>query len=127
MRTLRLAVIAATLAIPAAAYAQNYQDNTQTNNPAGTMGGAIGGAAAGAAVGGPVGAVVGFGLGSIMGSQLTPRPSQPYGGPVAVGQRLPRDVAIYPVPHHPRYRYAVVNDERVIVNPRTRVIERVIP
>ncbi len=91
------------------------------------MGGAVGGAAVGAVVGGPIGALVGAGVGSIVGSQLPQKPSQAYNGPIAAGQPLPRDVATYPVPHHKQYRYAVVNNKRVIVDRRTRRIERIIP
>ena len=37
-----------------------------------------------------------------------------------VGQPLPPTVELRTVPNHTEYRYAVVNDRRVIVEPRTR-------
>ncbi|MGH2248683.1 DUF1236 domain-containing protein, partial [Enterococcus faecalis] len=38
----------------------------------------------------------------------------------------PEYVELRPVPSHTEYRYAVVNDRRVIVEPRTRRVIRVI-
>ena len=45
---------------------------------------------------------------------------------VVVGEPLPDYVELRPVPRHTEYRYAVVNDRRVIVEPRTRRVIRVI-
>ena len=39
---------------------------------------------------------------------------------IVVGEPLPETVVLRPVPSHTEYRYAVVNDRRVIVEPRTR-------
>jgi hypothetical protein len=47
-------------------------------------------------------------------------------GNVAVGYELPSSVEIRSVPRHDRYGYAVINDRRVIVEPRTRKVIRVI-
>jgi len=46
--------------------------------------------------------------------------------PVVVGEPLPAVVELRPVPGYVDYRYAVVNSQRVIVEPRTRRVVRVI-
>ena len=68
MKTLRIAVLAAAVAVPSLAFAQDQQTNPPP--PVGGVGGALGGAAVGGVVGGPVGAVVGAGVGLIVGSSL---------------------------------------------------------
>ena len=103
-----------------------------------TVQGANEGAAAGTAVGGPVGGVVGgtvgaaVGLGleipnavitSIQGERV---PSVTVRERIVVGEPLPPSVQLRSVPNHTEYRYAVVNDRRVIVEPRTRKIVRII-
>jgi hypothetical protein len=123
MKTLRIAVLMAAVAVPSLAFAQDQQ----TNQPAGTVGGVVGGAAVGAVVGGPVGAVVGAGVGAIVGSSLPAQPSVVYSGPVVIGQPLPETVTVYPVPRYSQYEYAVVNNQRVIIDARTRRIMRVAP
>ena len=45
---------------------------------------------------------------------------------VVVGQTLPETVELRPVPRYTEYRYAIVNDRRVIVEPRTRKIIKII-
>lgn len=45
---------------------------------------------------------------------------------VVVGEPLPPSVELRTVPNHVEYRYAVVNNQRVIVEPRTRKVIRVI-
>ena len=45
---------------------------------------------------------------------------------VVVGEPLPEVVELRPVPNHVEYRYAVVNDRRVIVEPRTRRVIRIL-
>ncbi|MBB4065893.1 DUF1236 domain-containing protein [Gellertiella hungarica] len=121
---------AALLAAPFAVHAQE-----------GTVNGAAGGAVTGAIVGGPVGAAVGGVAGAIVGTAIDPPPrevvtyveSQPVPtAPVAVeqeivvGKPLPEKVVITPVPDQPKYAYAVVNQERVIVDPKTRVVVQVV-
>lgn len=104
----------------------------------GTVGGAVGGAATGAVVGGPVGAVVGGVAGAVIGSAIDPPPAEVRGyvveqqapsvvvaEPVVVGEPLPEVVVLHPVPQS-EYRYAVVNDRRVIVEPGTRRVIEVI-
>jgi hypothetical protein len=41
---------------------------------------------------------------------------------VVAGEPLPPEVVLRPVPNYADYRYAVVNDRRVIVEPRTRKV-----
>ncbi len=45
---------------------------------------------------------------------------------VVVGEPLPTTVELRPVPQYTEYRYAVVNDRRVIVDPRTRRVVKII-
>ena len=45
---------------------------------------------------------------------------------VVVGEPLPSTVELLTVPSHTEYRYAVVNDRRVIVEPRTRKVIRIV-
>jgi Protein of unknown function (DUF1236) len=92
------------------------------------------GAAEGARVGGPVGAFVGGTVGLATGIaegvvdavRVAPAPNVVIRERVVVGEPLPREVRLYEVPRYRAYRYAVVNDERVIVDPRTRRVIRVI-
>ena len=119
MKSMVLAVIAATCVVPvAAAYA---------DGPVGTVGGAVGGAAVGTVVGGPVGTVVGAGIGALVGSSLPPQPSVVYQQPVVVGQALPNSYTYYAVPQYPDYEYIVLNNQRVIVDRRTHRVVRVMP
>lgn len=116
-------------------------------NPSGAQGGAAGGAAAGAVggaiVGGPPGAVVGGVGGAVAGAIIgdnTPRfkqyvveqrvPSYTYQEPIEVGTVLPaRGVTYREVPREygaRGYRYTVVNDRTVVVEPKTRKIIQII-
>jgi len=120
------------LAIPATVNAQS--DTTI---------GAGAGAVTGAVVGGPPGAVVGAGIGAIAGaisdanrprfreySEREHRPSFKYDGEVHVGTELPKSgVTYYEVPREygaREYRYTVVNDRTVLVDPRNGRIIQVI-
>jgi hypothetical protein len=131
MKKIALALgAAALLAVPAAANAQS-----DTAVGAGT------GAVTGAIVGGPVGAAVGAGIGAIAGGisdanrhrfreyvvHEHPRSYQ-YEGDVRVGVVLPREqITYYEVPREygvTQYRYTVVNDRTVLVEPSTgRVVQ----
>jgi hypothetical protein len=106
-----------------------------------TVTGAAGGAATGAIVGGPVGAAVGGIVGGVAGSVIDPPPQkvityvQQAPAPtervvvkekVVVGQPLPETVVVTPVPDDPKYAYAIVNDQRVIVEPSSRKVVQVI-
>jgi hypothetical protein len=105
----------------------------------GAITGAAGGAVTGAIVGGPVGAAVGGVVGLAAGAALDPPPQrvvtyveqQPLQQsvvieqPLVVGQPIPRDVVLMPVPEDTRYSYAVVNNQRVIVDPRTHTVVQI--
>jgi hypothetical protein len=111
---------------PAAAFAQ-----------ASTATGAVGGAAAGAVVGGPVGAVVGGVAGATVGMAAEPPaevrtyvmkeqvPSVAVQEKIVVGEPLPATVQVRTIPSHQEYAYAVVNNQRVIVEPKTRKIVKI--
>jgi Protein of unknown function (DUF1236) len=114
----------------------------------GTIRGAEEGAAAGGRAAGPVGAIVGGAVGAatgtvggIVGVEDRPRfreyvirehrPSFRYREDVRIGAVLPeRGVTLYAVPREyhvrPGYRYAIVNDRPVIVEPRSRRIVEII-
>jgi len=122
-----LTVLAATALAPAAALAQGS-----------TVGGAVGGAAVGGVVGGPVGAVVGAGIGGTVGAAAEPPagvvtyverervPSVAVQERIVVGEPLPASVELHTIPKYKEYRYAVVNNQRVIVEPRSRKVIKVI-
>jgi Protein of unknown function (DUF1236)/Glycine zipper len=133
MRNVFLAASAALALLAAPAYAQQ----------GGAAAGAATGAVGGAIVGGPVGAVVGAGVGAIAGGlsdQQAPRfhqyvvqqgrPSYRYSEDVRVGAVLPSSgVTYYEVPAEygvRDYRYTIVNDRTVLVDPRTHRIVQVI-
>jgi len=121
-----LALLAATTFAPAVALAQDIQ------------GGAARGADAGSHVLGLPGAVVGGVVGGAVGVLEPPPPpvvtyvereqvpSVTVQEAVVVGQPLPETVVIHRVPQHERYAYAVVNNERVIVEPQTRKVIQII-
>ncbi|THV21430.1 DUF1236 domain-containing protein [Peteryoungia ipomoeae] len=107
----------------------------------GTVTGAAGGAVTGAIVGGPVGAAVGGVVGAIAGTAVAPPPEpvvtyvrqQPLPTEtvvveqqVVVGEPLPQQVVLTPIPENPTYAYAVVNQQRVIVDPQTHVVVGVV-
>ena len=132
VRLLAGVTVAAALCLPLAAQAQN-----------GAAAGATTGAVTGAIVGGPVGATVGAGVGAVAGGiadDTRPRfrsyveerhvPSYRYEHEVRVGEDLPSaGVTYYEVPREygvTRYRYTVVNDRTVLVDPSTHRIVQVI-
>lgn len=106
-----------------------------------TVNGAAGGAVTGAIVGGPVGAAVGGVAGAVIGTAIDPPPEKVITyvreapapstrvvvkEKVVVGQPLPKTVIVTPVPENPKYSYAIVNDERVIVEPSSRKVIQII-
>ena len=124
--------LAAALTLPVVAYAQS-----------GATTGAVGGAVGGAIVGGPVGAVVGGVGGAIVGGISDDRrvgfreyvvrerrPSYSYREELRIGAQLPQSgVEYYEVPAEygvKNYRYTVVNNRTVLVDPRTRQVIQVI-
>lgn len=103
--------------------------------------GAAGGAVTGAVVGGPVGAAVGGVAGAIVGGVVDPPPhevvtyvqDQPMPpatavveDQVVVGHAIPADVQVTPVPDYPHYGYAVINNQRVIIEPRTHKVVQIL-
>ena len=145
-----VAVFAAALAAPIAAQAQVVNGTVngaqrgaaQGENAGGPVGGVVGGAL-GAGVGavtGAVGTATGI-VGDVFGANERPRfreyvvrehrPSFRYADPLRVGAVLPREgVTYYEVPSEyvtrPGYRYTVVNERPVIVDPATRQVVEVL-
>ena len=131
-----IAVLSGLLVFPIAAQAQ------------GVVGGAERGAAEGNRALGPVGGLVGGvvggvtgGVAGVLGVDQAPRfheyvvqehrSSYAYPEDVRVGSVLPQSgVAYYPVPEEyrvgPQYRYTVVNDRTVLVDPQTGRIVQII-
>lgn len=122
------------LAVPVAASAQDG---------AGVAAGATTGAVGGALVGGPVGAVIGGVGGAIVGGIAEDRrrefrtyvveenvPSYAYDREVVVGAELPTaGVRYYEVPARygkTQYRYTVVNNRTVLVDPGTHRVVQII-
>lgn len=131
-RLLTGVALATVLSFSAAAQAQN-----------GAAAGATTGAVTGAIVGGPVGAAVGAGVGAVAGGiadDTRPRfhsyvserrvPSYHYDREVVVGADLPSSgVTYYEVPREygvTKYRYTVVNNRTVLVDPSSHRIVQVI-
>ena len=126
------AALAGALSLSGSAYAQS-----------GAATGAATGAVGGAIVGGPVGAAVGATVGAVAGGiadDSRPRfrayvteqktPSYRYTNEVRVGADLPESgVTYYDVPREygaTSYKYTVVNDRTVLVDPKTRRVMQVI-
>ena len=124
---LAMSLVAASLLASSGAFAQST-----------TATGAANGARAGGDVGGPVGEIVGGTVGAALGAAVEiPNavitsvrgervPSVTVQERVVVGEPLPTAVEVRPVPGYTEYRYAIVNDERVIVDPRTRRVIRIV-
>jgi Protein of unknown function (DUF1236) len=103
-----------------------------------TATGAAAGAATGAVVGGPVGAIVGGIAGAAIGAAGEPPaevreyvvrervPSVAVEEEVVVGRPLSSRVELRTVPRHENYRFAVINNKRVIVDSKTRQIVQII-
>lgn len=132
--SIAIVLAGALLALPVAAQAEE----------GGVAAGAATGAVGGAIVGGPIGAAVGGVTGAIVGGTLSGpdqtrvreyvvrerRPSVRVDEDVVVGGELPGTVHYYEVPADvgvkTTYRYTVVNNHTVLVDPRTRRIVQVI-
>ena len=124
-KRLAISVFAVSVLASSAAFAQSTTVDGAQNGA--RAGGEVGGPV-GAAVGGTVGAAVGLGL-EIPNAVITSSPrerSVVVREQVVVGEPLPPTVELRTVPRHTEYRYAVVNDRRVIVEPRTRKVIRII-
>jgi len=132
-RFIGIAAVAATIALPVAAQAQGVPGGVERGSREGERAaGPVGGL-----VGGVIGGVVG-GVNGVLGVDQRPRfhsyvveqrrPSYHYREDVRVGAVLPEEgVTYYDVPQEygvRDYRYTVVNDRTVLVDPRThRIVE----
>jgi hypothetical protein len=124
---LTVSLIAVSLVASSATFAQST-----------TAEGAANGARAGGEMAGPVGAMVGGTIGAAVGAGLEiPNavvtsvkaergPSVVVHERVVVGEPLPSEVELRSVPRYNEYRYAVVNNRHVIVEPRTRRVIKII-
>jgi Protein of unknown function (DUF1236) len=134
-KVLTAAFLSAAVFIPLSASAQGVPGGVERGEREGER--AAG--PVGAIVGGTVGGVVG-GVAGILGVDQRPRfhryvveehrPSYRYEGDVRVGAVLPEaGVTYYEVPQEygaREYRYTVINDRPVLVDPRTRRIVEVV-
>ena len=104
----------------------------------GTAAGAAAGAVTGGVIGGPVGAVVGGVVGAAIGTAAEPPPevrtyvtresvpSVTVQEEIVVGRPVTGQVEWRPIPQHEDYRFAVINNKRVIVDSKTRRIVQII-
>ncbi len=127
------AFIATVIVVPLSASAQGVPEGVER----GAREGDRAGGPVGAIVGGTVGGVLG-GVAGVLGADERPRfhryvveqrrPSYRYQGEVRVGAELPEDgVTYYEVPQEygaREYRYTIINDRPVLVDPRShRIVE----
>src|SRR6185312_14016972 len=113
-------VVAVVMLAPALSFAQSpgaREGYREGYHDAGPIGGLVGGTV-GAALDLP-GDVIGFVTGH-------PRHYDRVREHIVVGEPLPREVHVYTIPRHREYVYAYVNEERVLVDPHTRRVVRVI-
>lgn len=47
-------------------------------------------------------------------------------GDIVVGKPLPQGVEVTPIPQYPKFAYAVINHERVIVDPQTNAVIKIV-
>uniref|UniRef100_Q07V41 DUF1236 domain-containing protein n=1 Tax=Rhodopseudomonas palustris (strain BisA53) TaxID=316055 RepID=Q07V41_RHOP5 len=134
-RLLGTAVVITALSIPALVQAQGVPGGIER----GAREGERAAGPVGAVVGGTIGGVVG-GVAGVLGVDQRPRfrtyaveqrhPSYRYRDEVRVGAVLPSDgVTFYEVPQEygvRNYRYTVVNDRTVLVDPKTRRIVEIV-
>ena len=134
-RVIGTAAIAVALILPVSAMAQGVPGGMER----GAREGERAAGPVGAVVGGTVGAVVG-GVAGVLGVEQRPRfrqyvirehrPSFVYSEQLAVGTVLPAEgVEYYEVPAEygaTKYRYTVVNDQVVLVEPGTRRIVQIV-
>lgn len=134
-KVLAAAFLSAAVVIPLSASAQSVSGGVER----GAREGERAAGPVGAIVGGTIGGVVG-GVTGVLGVDQRPRfhhyvveehrPSYRYEGDVRVGAVLPEaGVTYYEVPPEygvREYRYTVINDRPVLVDPRTRLIVEVV-
>jgi hypothetical protein len=138
MKTLILG--AACMAVASSASAQTTVEQspatttttTVQKESGGAAPGAVGGAIAGALVAGPVGAVVGGVAGATLGHAVAP-PSEvktyvttqtvdpvQYNGKIVIGKTIEGDMVWREVPSNPKYRWAYLNGQRVVIETQGR-------
>jgi hypothetical protein len=132
-KILGAAFIAAAIIVPLSASAQGVPEGVERGAREGDRGGGPVGAIVGGAIGGVLGGVAG-----VLGAEERPRfrsyvveqrrPSYRYQGDVGVGTELPEEgVTYYEVPREygaREYRYTIINDRPVLVDPRShRIVE----
>ncbi|MGZ3272943.1 MAG: hypothetical protein ACXU82_13430 [Caulobacteraceae bacterium] len=100
----------------------------------GTATGAVGGAVAGALVAGPIGAVVGGVAGATIGHTVAPpsevrtyvttqdSPALAYNGTLEMNKRVDGEIAWRDVQGYPKYHWAHLNGERVVVDDNHNVV-----
>jgi len=100
----------------------------------GTATGAVGGAVAGALVAGPIGAVVGGVAGATIGHSVAPptevrtyvttqdSPAMAYNGTLEMNKRVDGDVTWRDVQGYPKYHWARLNQQRVVVDDNHNVV-----
>ena len=134
-KVLTAAFLSAAIIVPISAFAQGVPEGVDR----GAREGERAAGPVGAIVGGTIGGVVG-GVNGVLGVDERPRfrryvveehrPSYRYDGDVRVGAVLPEaGVTYYEVPAEygvREYRYTVVNDRPVLVDPRSRRIVEVV-
>ncbi len=104
---------------------------TVEHKPSGAGAGAATGAVAGAVVGGPIGAVIGAAAGAVVGHSVAP-PAEvrtyvtsqqvapaSFNGQLAVGKPVSGDVTWLEVPNYPKYRWAYLGSQRVVIDTDT--------
>jgi hypothetical protein len=53
-------------------------------------------------------------------------PSLTFEGDLAVGTALPDTVEVHTIPDQPEYSYVILNNKRVLVNPKTRAVVEIL-
>jgi len=93
----------------------------QSSTVSGAAGGAVTGAIVGTAIDPPPQKVVTY-----VEEQPMPSRETVVQDRIVVGRPLPETVVVTPVPDNPTYAYAYVNHERVIVQPKTRKVVKIL-
>ena len=134
-RLIGIVAVSAAMALPAVTHAQGVPGGIEHGSREGERAAGPVGAVVGGVIGGVVGGVTG-----VLGVDTQPRfheyvvrehrPSYHYSDDVRVGAVLPEEgVTYYDVPEEygvREYRYTIVNDRTVLVDPRTHRIVQVV-
>jgi Protein of unknown function (DUF1236) len=134
-RFIGIVAVSAAMALPAVTHAQGVPGGIEHGSREGERAAGPVGAVVGGVIGGVVGGVTG-----VLGVDTRPRfheyvvrehrPSYHYSDDVRVGAVLPEEgVSYYDVPEEygvREYRYTIVNDRTVLVDPRTHRIVQIV-